>query len=204
MAHVYEIDGVVPVVDPRAFVHPEAVLIGDVVIGAGCYVGPLASLRGDFGRVELKAGSNIQDSCVAHCFPGAATIVEENGHVGHGAVLHGCHVGRDVLVGMNSVLMDGAVIGERSFVAANSFVKSNVEIAPATLVAGSPARVVRELTAEEIAWKADGTALYQELAERSSRTLRPVEPLTSEESGRRNFTDTPVARHVTLQEHRDR
>lgn len=204
MAHVYEIDGVVPVVDPRAFVHPEAVLIGDVVIGAGCYVGPLASLRGDFGRVELKAGSNIQDSCVAHCFPGAATIVEENGHVGHGAVLHGCHVGRDVLVGMNSVLMDGAVIGERSFVAANSLVKSNVEIAPATLVAGSPARVVRELTAEEIEWKADGTALYQELAERSSRTLRPVEPLTSEDPGRRNFTDTPVARHVTLQEHRDR
>lgn len=204
MAHVYEIDGVVPVVDPEAFVHPEAVLVGDVVVGPGCYVAPLASLRGDFGRIELRAGSNLQDSCVAHCFPGASTVVEENGHIGHGTVLHGCRVGRDALVGMNSVIMDGAVVGERAFVAANSFVKSNFEVGPATLVAGSPAKVVRELTDQEVEWKADGTALYQDLANRSLRTLRPVEPHTREEPGRRNFTDTPVAGHVTLQEHRRR
>ncbi len=204
MARVYEIDGVVPVVDPEAFVHPDAVLVGDVVVGPGCYVAPLASLRGDFGRIELRRGSNVQDSCVAHCFPGASTVVEENGHIGHGTVLHGCRIGRDALIGMNSVVMDGSVVGERAFVAANSFVKSNVEIPPATLVAGSPAKVVRELTGEETGWKSDGTALYQELARRSARTLRPVEPLTSEEPGRRNFTDEPVAQHVTLQEYRQR
>lgn len=199
----YEIDGVVPVVAEGAFVHPDAVLVGDVVIGTGCYVGPLASLRGDFGRIELKPGSNIQDGCVAHCFPGAETVVEVNGHVGHGAVLHGCRIGRDALVGMNSVIMDGAAVGEGAFVAANSFVKAGFEVAQRTLVAGSPAKVVRELTDDEIRWKANGTAVYQDLALRSLRGLRAATPLTADTADRKTFRDQPVASHVPLRQYRD-
>lgn len=204
MARAYEIDGVVPVVAPDAFAHPDAVLVGDVVIGSGCYVAPLASLRGDFGRIELRPGSNIQDSCVAHCFPGAETLVEENGHVGHGAVLHGCVVGRDALIGMNAVIMDGAIIGQGAFVAANSFVKSEFEVPPRTLVAGSPAKVIRELTEDELDWKANGTAVYQNLALRSTRSLGSVRPLTVDTDDRKTFRDHPVASHVPLRQHRDR
>lgn len=104
----YEIDGVRPVVHPTAYVHPDAVLIGDVFVGAGCYVAPLASLRGDFGRIVLEEGSNVQDCCVLHSFPGIDTVVEANGHVGHAAVLHACRVGRNALIGMNAVVMDHA------------------------------------------------------------------------------------------------
>ena len=174
----YEIDGFIPVVDPTAFVHPTAVLIGDVIVGAGCYVGPGASLRGDFGGIVLKAGSHLPDNCVMHSFPGASALVEEVGHIGHGAILHGCIVKRNALVGMNSVVMDGAVVGEDSFVAAQSFVKAKFEIPPRTLVAGTPAKVIRPLTDQEIAWKTKGTAEYQELARRSLATLKPCAPLT--------------------------
>jgi len=114
MANIYSIDGVIPVVHHEAFVHPTAVLIGDVIIGPGCYVGPCASLRGDFGRLILKRGANLQDSCVMHGFPHTDTVIEEDGHIGHGAILHGCTIKRDALVGMNAVVMDGAVIGEES------------------------------------------------------------------------------------------
>ena len=180
----FAIEGVIPVVHPSAFVHPTAVLIGDVIIGSGCYIGPLASLRGDFGRVAVGTGANVQDGCVLHCFPGRDVVVEEDGHVGHGAILHGCHVGRGVLVGMNSVVMDGTVIGELSFVGANSFVPADVTVPPRHVIAGSPAKVLRELTDEELAWKANGTRVYQELAQRSLATLRPVEPLAAVEEDR--------------------
>ncbi len=175
---VYEIDGWIPVVDSTAYVHPTAVLIGDVIIGAGCYVGPGASLRGDFGGIVLEPGSNLQDNCVMHSFPGANATVEEDGHIGHGAILHGCTVKRNALVGMNSVVMDGAVIGEEAFVAAQSFVKAKFEVPPRTLVAGTPAKIIRPVTDQEIAWKTKGTAEYQELARRSLATLRPCAPLT--------------------------
>jgi phenylacetic acid degradation protein len=180
----YRFEGVTPVVDPAAFVHPTATLIGDVIVGAGCYVGPGASLRGDFGRIILKPGSNVQDNCVMHSFPGQDAVVEENGHVGHGAILHGCVVGRDALIGMNAVIMDGAVIGEASFVGAMSFVRAGFTAPPRTLVIGSPARIVRELEEREIAWKANGTREYQELARRSLRTLVACEPLPAVEAGR--------------------
>ena len=121
---VYAIDGVTPVVDPTAFVHPSAVLIGDVVVGPGCYVGPCASLRGDFGHIEMHAGANLQDCCVMHGFPGTGTIIEEEGHIGHGAVLHGCRIERNALVGMNAVVNDNAVVGESAIVAAMAFVKA--------------------------------------------------------------------------------
>jgi phenylacetic acid degradation protein len=114
----YSLDGIVPVIDPSAFVHPTAVLIGDVIVGPGCYVGPCASLRGDFGRIVLEAGANVQDTCVIHGFPKQDTLVEENGHIGHGAILHSCVVRRDALVGMNAVVMDEAEIGAQAIVAA--------------------------------------------------------------------------------------
>ena len=184
---VYAINGITPVVDPTAYVHPSAVLIGDVIVGPGCYVGPCASLRGDFGRLILEAGANLQDTCVMHGFPGTDTVVEENGHVGHGAVLHGCRVGRNALIGMNAVIMDNAVIGEASIVAASAFVKASQEIPPRVLVAGMPAKIVRPLSDEEIAWKTDGTRTYQDLARRCLATLVETAPLTAVEPDRKRI-----------------
>ncbi len=178
MVKVYEINGITPVVHPTAYVHPSAVLIGDVIVGPRCYIGPLASLRGDFGRLILEEGANLQDTCVMHGFPGADTVVEQDGHIGHGAVLHGCRIGRNALVGMNSVVMDNAVIGADSIVAAMSFVRAGMEVPQRSLVVGSPARVARELRDDEIQWKSAGTAQYQELAVRSMQTMRETEALT--------------------------
>ncbi len=183
----YEINGLVPVVDPTAFVHPTAVLTGDVIIGARCYVGPAASLRGDFGRIVLKAGSNVQDCCVMHGFPGTDTVIEEDGHIGHGAVLHGCVVRRNAMVGMNAVVMDEAVVGESAIVAACAFVKAGVEIPPRTLAIGTPAKVLRTLTDEEVAWKISGTKSYQDLTIRSLQTLKEVEPLREVEPNRKRI-----------------
>ncbi|MDE1951641.1 MAG: phenylacetic acid degradation protein PaaY [Betaproteobacteria bacterium] len=180
----YAIEGVIPVVDPSAYVHPSAVLIGDVHVGPGCYVGPCASLRGDFGRIVLHEGANIQDGCVMHGFPGHDTVVEANGHIGHGAVLHSCAVRRDAMVGMNAVVMDDAEIGEQAIVAACAFVPAGMVVPPRTLVAGMPAKLRRELSAEEIAWKLEGTRTYQELTRRCHASLLQVEPLLSPEADR--------------------
>jgi phenylacetic acid degradation protein len=187
MAQIYAIDGIVPVIDPSAFVHPAATLIGDVIVGPRCYVGPAASLRGDFGRLELRAGANLQDTCVMHGFPNTDTIVEEDGHIGHGAVLHGCRIGRNALVGMNAVIMDGAEIGAETIIAAMTFVRANTKIPPRSLVAGIPAKILREVTADEIAWKSEGTATYQALAVRSLGTMQAVEPLAAVEPDRRRL-----------------
>lgn len=180
----YAIDGLVPVVDPTAYVHPTAVLIGDVIVGPSCYVGPCASMRGDFGRIVMERGANLQDTCVVHGFPGAVTLIEENGHVGHGAVLHGCVVRRDALVGMNAVIMDEAEVGAGAFVAASSFVPAGMRIDAAMLAAGVPAKVRRPLTDTELAWKAEGTRTYQALSERCLRSMVEVEPLTTAEPDR--------------------
>lgn len=185
MARVYSWDGIVPVIDPAAFVHPEAVVIGNVIIGPGVYVGPCAVLRGDFGRIVLHHGSNVQETCVVHSFPGKDVVVEESGHVGHGAVLHGCHIGRNVLVGMNAVIMDEAVVGENTIIAAMAFVKAGARIPPNSLAVGSPAKVVRELSAEEIAWKRQGTGVYQQLAVEAKEKLAPAVALTEVEPDRR-------------------
>lgn len=181
---IYEIDGVVPVIDATAFVHPEAVLIGDVIIGPGCYIGPLASLRADLGRIIIGADSNVQDGCVLHCFPGRDLTLARESHIGHGAILHGCSIGSGALVGMNAVVMDGASIGERSLVAANSFVPAGFVAPPESLVAGNPAKVVRQLDAETLAWKANGIQVYQALARRSLASLRPAAPLSVVEADR--------------------
>jgi phenylacetic acid degradation protein len=184
MAKVYSLEGIVPVIDPSAFVHAEAVLIGDVIVGPGCYIGPCACLRGDFGRIRLEAGVNVQDTCVIHSFPEVDVIIEEDGHIGHGSVIHGCIVKKNALIGMNSVVMDNAVIGENSLIAACSFVKAGMRIPPCKLAGGIPARVIRDLSEDEIAWKSTSTRLYQRLAVRSITTMKPEEPLPYEESNR--------------------
>lgn len=180
----YSLEGVIPVIDPTAYVHPTAVLIGDVIVGPDCYVGPCAALRGDFGRIVLHRGANVQDTCVIHGFPASDTVVEENGHIGHGAVLHSCVVRRDALVGMNAVVMDEADIGAQSIVAASAFVRAGMKIPPRSLVGGVPAKVMRELSDEEIAWKLEGTLTYQDLTRRCLATMEEVVPLTAVESDR--------------------
>lgn len=189
----YSIEGVVPVVDPSAFVHPTAVLIGDVIVGPDCYVGPCAVLRGDFGRIVLERGSNVQDTCVLHGFPAQDTVVGENGHIGHGAVLHSCVVRRDALVGMNAVVMDEAEIGEAAIVAACAFVPAGRKIPARSLAAGMPAKVLRELSDQEVAWKLEGTRTYQALTLRSLATMQEVTALAEVEADRPRL-DAPDVR----------
>jgi phenylacetic acid degradation protein len=179
MARVYAIDGIRPVVDPSAFVHPDATLIGDVIVGANCYVGPGAVLRGDMGLIRMEPGSNMQDNCIAHSFVDMDVVLGEFANVGHGAVLHGCKLGRRTLIGMNSVIMDGAVIGDESFVAALCFVGSGFEVPPRKIAAGIPAKILRDVTEEELVWKKLGDEDYQNVIRRSRASLEAVEPLTS-------------------------
>jgi len=185
----YAFEGLRPVVHPTAFVHPTAVLIGDVHVGEGCLVGPHASLRGDIGRLEMRAGSNVQDGCILHVFPGKECVVEEDGHVGHGAVLHGCRVGRNAMVGMNAVIMDDSVIGEEAFVAAMAFVKAGTVVPPRTLVGGIPAKPLKELSEDEVGWKTEGTRVYQHLARRYRAASEPCEPLAEVEPDRPSLPD---------------
>ena len=187
MPKVYSIDGITPVVHPSAFVHDSAVLIGDVIVGANAYVGPCACLRGDFGRIVVEAGANIQDTCMLHGFPGKDTEVRRGATIGHGAVLHGCIVGAGALVGMNAVVNDNAEIGEDAVVAALAFVRAEARIPPRSLAAGIPARVLRELSADEIQWKRDNSELYLRLAERSAKTMKRVEALTELDSNRKKI-----------------
>ena len=184
---VFAIDGVTPVVAPSSFVHPTAVLIGDVIIGENCYVGPTACLRGDFGRIILEDGANIQDSCIMHGFPGTDTVVEQDGHIGHGAVLHGCRIRKGALVGMNSVINDNAEVGEKAIVAAMSFVKAGMVIPPKMLAAGLPARIIRELSELEMAWKQEGTKSYQDLTRRSIATMHETDALPAVEPDRKRL-----------------
>src|SRR3990170_2657578 len=178
MPKVYAIDGITPVVHPTAFVHPSAVLIGDVIVAARAYIGPCASLRGDFGRIIVEAGANIQDSCILHGFAGKDTVVGAEATIGHGAILHGCNVGRGALIGMNCVVNDNAEVGEDAVVAAMAFVKAE---------AGIPAKVRRTVTDEEIAWKHANMLVYNDLAVRSMKTMREVEALTEVEKDRPRF-----------------
>jgi len=192
MPQVYSIDGITPVVHPSAFVHPSAVLIGDVIVGARAYIGPCACLRGDFGRIVVEEGANIQDTCMLHGFPGKDTVVGAESTIGHGAVLHGCVVGRGALVGMNCVVNDNAEVGEDAVVAALAFVKAEDSIPARSLAVGIPAKVVRVLSAQELRWKKDNMHLYQQLAVRSAKTMKQVEALTEEEPNRKRI-DIPGA-----------
>lgn len=188
MGRIYSFEGVVPVIHPDTFVHPEAVIIGDVIVGAGCYIGPFASLRGDFGQIIIGDGANVQDSCTLHAFPGQGVEVKKDGHVGHGAILHGCTVGKYALIGMNAVVMDGAQIGEKAFVGANAFLKAGFIVPPQHIVAGNPGKIIRELKDEEVNWKAAGTMIYQSLAKRSKLSLERTEALTEIDEDRKKIS----------------
>lgn len=183
----YEIDGIRPVVDPSAYVHPTAVLIGDVIVAENCYVGPCAVLRGDFGPIRLDKSSNLQDTCVMHGFPGVYTRVMELGHIGHGAILHGCIVGKNSLVGMNSVIMDESILGEDCIVGAMSFVRAHSVYKDRSMVLGSPAKFVREVTDQELEWKTEGTHVYVQLAARSKVSMVETQPLSFVDEGRKKI-----------------
>lgn len=193
---VYAFEGIVPVLDPTSFLHPTAVLIGDVTIGPRCYIGPNASLRGDFGRITVTGDASVQDNCTLHSGAGSDCIVGRGATIGHGAVLHGCLVGVNVLVGMNSVVLDGAEIGEDSLIAAMSLVKNDAIFAPRSLIAGNPARHIRALPAEAIRWRNDGDGEYQRLADRSLAGLVACAPLA--EAGPDRRRNAGQARAVRL------
>lgn len=181
---VYSFEGVTPVIDPSAYVHPSAVLIGDVIVGPRCYIGGNAVLRGDFGRIEMHAESNVQDNCTVHSLPDFDCIMSERAHIGHGAIIHAAFIGRNVLVGMNAVVLDRAHVGDDSIVGAMSLVKLGGEVPARVLWTGVPGKVARELSDADIAGKGKGTDMYVSLAARCLDGLVAVEPLTAPEANR--------------------
>ncbi|CAA9314920.1 MAG: Phenylacetic acid degradation protein PaaY [uncultured Gemmatimonadaceae bacterium] len=182
---IYEFDGFVPVVHESAFVHPDATVTGNVIVGRDVYVGPGAAIRGDWGAVVIEDGCNVQESCTVHMFPGVTVLLEEGAHVGHGAIVHGARVGRNALVGMNAVIMDNAVVGAGCVVGALCFVPAGMQIPDRKVVVGNPAKVVKDVSDEMLAWKTEGTRLYQRLPARLHATLRACEPLREVPPGRR-------------------
>ncbi len=173
----YEFKGFKPVVHESAFVHPQAVVTGNVVIGKDVYIGPCAAIRGDWGGIIIEDGCNVQENCTIHMFPGVTVRLKKAAHIGHGAIIHGATIGENVMVGMNSVVMDRVVVGANSIIGALAFVKADTIIPPRSLVVGSPAKVIRELTDEMIDWKSKGTSLYQSLPKDLYESLKPCEPL---------------------------
>ena len=174
---IYAFEGFVPVVHESAFVHPQAAVTGNVIIGRDVYVGPGAAIRADWGAIEIRDGCNVQENCTIHVFPGALVVLDEGAHMGHGSVVHGAQLGRNVLIGMNAVVMDRAVIGAGSIVGALTFVPADMVIPDRKVVVGNPARVVKDVSDEMLAWKAEGTRLYQGLPARCHASLRASEPL---------------------------
>ena len=180
----YSFKGFRPVVDPSSFVHPAAVVTGNVIIGKDVYVGPGAALRGDWGGIIIENGCNVQENCMIHMFPGVTVLLKEGAHIGHGAIIHGAIIGRNCLVGMNSVIMDNAELGDECIVGALSFVKADEKIPARSLVAGNPAKLIREVSDEMLQWKTDGTALYQSLPAAMRESWMACEPLSAPEPGR--------------------
>jgi phenylacetic acid degradation protein len=176
----YEFNGIKPVVHPSAFVHPQAVITGQVVIGRDVYIGPGAALRGDWGKILVADGCNVQENCTIHMFPGLSAQLREGAHIGHGAIIHGATIGRNCLVGMNAVLMDEVDLGEESIVGALSFIAQGMIIPPRSLVVGNPGRIIKQVSDEMIRWKAEGTKLYQQLPQQCYDTLKACMPLAEE------------------------
>ena len=188
MQGIYAFEGIVPVVHPTAFVHPQAAVTGHVVIGRNVYIGPGAALRGDWGAIEIHDGCNVQENCTIHMFPGVTVVLEESAHIGHGAIIHGARIGRNALVGMNAVVMDRAVVGAGAIVGALSFVPEGMQIADRKVAVGNPVRIVKDVSDEMLAWKTEGTRLYQGLPARLHATLTPAEPLRSMPGNRPDLT----------------
>ena len=174
---IYSFNGYIPVVNETSFVHPLAAVTGNVIIGKNCYIGPGAAIRGDWGQIVLEDGVNVQENCTVHMFPGKSIVLKKSAHIGHGAVIHGANLGENCLIGMNSVIMDDAEIGDESIIGAMAFVKAETKIPKRSLVVGNPARVIKEVSDEMIAWKTKGTQLYQQLPADCYETLKEVEPL---------------------------
>lgn len=174
---IYEFQGYIPVVHESSFVHPLAAVTGNVIIGKDCYIGPGAAIRGDWGQIILEDGVNVQENCTIHMFPGKSITLKESAHIGHGAIIHGANIGKNVLVGMNTVIMDDAEIGDDSIIGAMAFVKAETKIPNRSLVVGNPAKVVKQVTDEMIDWKTKGTKLYQQLPKECHESLKKVEPL---------------------------
>lgn len=183
---IYAYKGFIPVVHPSSFVHPQANVIGNVIIGKDVYIGPHAAIRGDWGGIEIADGCNIQENCTIHMFPGVIVRLEEAAHIGHGAIIHGGHIGKNVMVGMNAVIMDDVEIGEGSIIGALTFVKTGVKIPPRSLVVGNPGRIIKEVSDEMLAWKSKGTALYQTLPREMMEEAYPCEALTEIPDNRPN------------------
>jgi len=176
---IYEFKGYKPVIDPSAFVHPQAAVTGNVIIGKKVYVGPGAAIRGDWGRIVIEDGCNVQENCTIHMFPGVTVWLHEGAHIGHGAVIHGAVIGRNCLVGMNSVIMDNVRLGEECIVGALTFIKAGMEILRRSMVVGNPGVIIKEVSDEMIQWKTKGTALYQALPEELRTSWRECTPLTA-------------------------
>ena len=180
----YSYKGFRPVVDPSSFVHPAAMVTGNVIIGKDVYVGPGAALRGDWGGIIIENGCNVQENCVIHMFPGITVRLKEGAHIGHGAIIHGAIIGRNCLVGMNSVIMDNAELGDECIIGALSFVKADEKIPPRSLMAGNPAKFIRAVSDEMMDWKNEGTALYQSLPLSMKESWEQCDALTEPEEGR--------------------
>jgi phenylacetic acid degradation protein len=174
---IYSFNGYIPVVNETSFVHPLAAVTGNVIIGKNCYIGPGAVIRGDWGQIVLEDGVNVQENCTVHMFPGKSIVLKKSAHIGHGAVIHGANLGENCLIGMNSVIMDDAEIGDESIIGAMAFVKAETKIPKRSLVVGNPAKVIKQVSDEMIAWKTRGTQLYQQLPADCYETLKEVEPL---------------------------
>lgn len=173
----YSFKGCIPVVDPTSFVHPLAAVTGNVVIGKHCYIGPGAAIRGDWGAIIIEDGCNVQENCTLHMFPGKQVVLKEGAHIGHGAVIHGAIIGKNCLVGMNSVIMDNVVLGEECIVGALTFIKEGEVFERRSLIIGNPAKKIKEVSEEMITWKTQGTFLYQQLPHELQQESTPCEPL---------------------------
>jgi phenylacetic acid degradation protein len=200
---IYEFDGFRPVVHESAFVHPQAAVTGNVVIGRDVYVGPGAAIRGDWGGVVIEDGCNVQEGCTVHMFPGIAVLLEESAHVGHGAIVHGARIGRNALIGMNAVVMDNAVVGAGCIVGALCFVPADMRIPERKVVVGNPARIVKDVSDEMLAWKTDGTRLYQRLPAQLWASLRECEPLREMPQDRAERANRQAAVYKTWNQTRD-
>lgn len=180
----YSFKGFIPVCDPSSFVHPQACITGNVIIGKNVYIGPGAALRGDWGGIHIEDGCNVQENCTIHMFPGITVLLREGAHIGHGAIIHGATIGKNCLIGMNSVIMDKVELEEECIVGAMSFIREGEKFERRSLIAGNPARKIKEVSEEMIHWKTKGTALYQALPGEMHQFWSACEPLTKPEPGR--------------------
>ena len=181
---VYSFNGFIPVVKESSFIHPKASVTGNVIIGANVYIGPGAAIRGDWGKIVIEDGCNVQENCTVHMFPGTTVTLKEGAHIGHGAIIHGGTIGKNCLIGMNSVVMDDVVMGDECIVGALCFVPAKMNVPKRSLLVGNPAKILKEVSDEMIAWKTKGTLLYQQLPKDCYDGLKECEPLREEEEDR--------------------